>query len=155
MSQINLSQIREDLLKIKDFGSLKNEVRKLIAEIEKFDFKKAIPEDKLEYIEKKYLDIMKTINGLQSKVEKELNSVLKRVTQGRDEAVKLVKDTQKSALKQRKDLEKLLKSNFKYFSKKAKTSFKNEEKQIKKTIKKVRKTAVAKAGKTLKGKKTK
>lgn len=152
MSQIKLSQIREELLKIKDFDSLKKEIKKLIAEIEKFDFKKAIPEDKLEYVEQKYAEIMKTINGLQSKVEKEVNTVMKRVNQGKGEYTKLIKQTQTAALKQKKDLEKLLKTNFDYFSKKAKASFKGEEKNLKKTIKKVRKTAIAKAKKTLNSK---
>jgi len=137
MSQFKLSQIREELMKIKDVDSLKKEVKKLIAEIEKFDFKKAIPEARLAYIEKKYKEIMKTINGLQNKAEKEVAGVMK-----------LVKETQTTVAKQKKDLEKLLQSNFNYFSKKAKSSFKNEEKNIKKTIKKVRKTAFAKAKKT-------
>jgi hypothetical protein len=98
---------------------------------------------------------MKTINGLQSKVEKEVNVVLARVNQGRTDVAKLVQDTKTSAMKQKNDLEKLLKSNFNYFSKKAKASIKGEEKALKKTFKKVRKTAVAKAKKTFKAKKTK
>ncbi len=150
MTPINLSQIREELMKIKDFESLKKEVRKLITEIEKFDFKKAIPEDRLVTIEKKYKNILETISGVQNKVEKELDGVMKRVTKSREDAVRRINETRSAAVKQKNDLEKLLRSNFAYFSKKAKTSLKDEEKNIKKTIKKVRKTAIVKAKKSFK-----
>lgn len=149
MNQMKINQIRDELMKIKDFDSLKKEIKKLIAEIEKFDFKKAIPEDKMEYIEKKYNEIMKTITTVQSKVEKEVDKTMKLVSSRKEEAFKILKDAQKHALKQKKDLENLLQSNFSYFSKKARTSIKSEEKNIKKAIRKVRKTAVAKAKKTI------
>ncbi len=149
MSQLKINQIREELMKIKDYDSLKKEVKKLIAEIEKFDFKKAIPEDKMDYIEKKYKEIMKTITTVQSKVEKEVDKTMKMVSSRKEEAFKILKDAQNHAYKQKKELENLLQSNFSYFSKKAKASVKAEEKNIKKVIRKVRKTAVAKAKKTL------
>ena len=156
MSQININQIREELMKIKDFDSLKKEVRKLVKEIEKFDFKKAIPSDKMDYIEKKYKEIMGTISTVQNKVEKEMDKTMKMVSSRREEAFKVLKEAQKQAYKQKKDLEKLLQTNFSYFSKKAKASVKSsvksvksEEKNIKKVIRKVKKTAVAKAKKTL------
>lgn len=149
MSQLNINQIREELMKIKDFDSLKKEIKKLITEIEKFDFKKAIPADKMDYIEKKYKEIMGTISTVQNKVEKEVDKTMKLVSSRREEAFKVLKEAQKQALKQKKDLEKLLQTNFSYFSKKAKASVKSEEKNIKKAIRKVRKTAVAKAKKTL------
>lgn len=153
MSQININQIREELMKIKDFDSLKKEVKKLVKEIEKFDFKKAIPADKMDYIEKKYKEIMGTISTVQNKVEKEMDKTMKMVSSRREEAYKVLKEAQKQAYKQKKDLEKLLQTNFSYFSKKAKASVKSavktEEKNIKKVIRKVKKTAVAKAKKTL------
>ena len=153
MSQLNINQIREELMKIKDFDSLKKEVRKLVKEIEKFDFKKAIPADKMDYIEKKYKEIMGTISTVQNKVEKEMDKTMKMVSSRREEAFKVLKEAQKQAYKQKKDLEKLLQTNFSYFSKKAKASVKSavksEEKNIKKVIRKVKKTAVAKAKKTL------
>jgi hypothetical protein len=157
MNQIKLSQIREKLAKIKDFDSLKSEIKKLIAEIDKFDFKKAIPEDKMQYIEKKFSEIMSRVQTLQTQVEKEYDRVLKKVEQGRADATKIVKDARAKVMKQRVDLEKMLQKNFDYFSKKAKTVVAAEEKNLKKTIKKIKKTAVAKATKTFnkKVKKTK
>lgn len=149
MSQLKINQIREELMKIKDFDSLKKEVKKLITEIEKFDFKKAIPEDKMDYIEKKYKEIMKTITTVQSKVEKEVDKTMKLVSSRKEEAFQILKDAQKHAIKQKKELETLLQNSFSYFSKKAQESIKSEEKTIKKAIRKVRKTAVAKAKKTL------
>lgn len=154
MSQYKINQIRDELMKIKDFDSLKKEVKKLITEIEKFDFKKAIPDDKMKYIESKYREIMQTITHVQTRVEKEVDKTMQLVSSRKEEAFKILKDAQKQALKQKKDLESLLQSNFSYFSKKAKESIKSEEKNIKKTIRKVKKTAVAKAKKTL-SKKTK
>jgi anion-transporting ArsA/GET3 family ATPase len=149
MNQLKINQIRDELMKIKDFDSLKKEVKKLIAEIEKFDFKKAIPEDKIEYVEKKYKEIMKTINNVQSTVEKEVDKTMKMVSSRKEEAFQVLKEIQKQAFKQKKDLETLLHSNFSYFAKKAQETLKSEEKNIKKTVRKVRKTAVAKAKKTL------
>ena len=152
MSQLNLSQIREELSKIKDFDSLKTEVKKLITEIEKFDFKKAIPEERMKYIEQKYEEIKKTLQTLQSRAEKELDGVLKKVNKGRADATTLVLDTRAKITSQRKDLEKLLQKNFDYFSKKAKTAVAKEEKQIKKTFKSIKKTAVAQVKKNFKTK---
>ncbi len=150
MSQINLSEIRKELSKIKDFESLKKEVKKLIAEIEKFDLKQSIPADKLKYIEKKYSEIMKTINGLQTTVEKEVESAKKKVAKTRKEAAKAIAETRDMALKQKKELEKTLRENFEYFKNIATSSLQKEEKNIRKTIKKVRVKAASKAQKTLK-----
>lgn len=155
MSQINLSEIRKELSKIKDFESLKKEVRKLLMEIEKFDLKQSIPADKLKYIESKYAEIMKTINGLQATLEKEVASAKKKVAKTRKEAAKAISETRDMALQQKKDLEKTLKENFEYFKKMATSSLQKEEKNIRKTIKKARVKAVSKAKKTLKKKKTK
>ncbi len=149
MNQIKLNQIKEELMKIKDFDSLKKEIKKLITEIEKFDFKKAIPDDQMEYIDKKYKEIMKTITTVQSKVEKEVDKTMRLVSSRKEEAFQILKDAQKQALKQKKELETLLQSKFSYFSKKAKESFKSEEKKVKKTIRKVSKKAVTTAKKTL------
>lgn len=155
MNQMKLSQIREELSKIKDFGTLKTEIKKLIAEIDKFDFKKAIPEERLKYIEQKYEEIIKTLQTLQTRAEKELDGVMKRVQKGREDATSLVKDARATLITQRKDLEKMLTKNFNYFSKKAKAAVAKEEKQIKSTLKKIKKTAVSQAKKTFKTKKKK
>ena len=155
MSQIKLNQIKEELLKIKDFESLKKEIKKLIIEIEKFDFKKAIPEEQVEYFEKKYKEMMKTISTVQSKVEKEVDKTMRMVSSRKEEAFQILKDAQKQAFKQKRELENMLQTNFNFFAKKAKESFKTEEKQIKRTIRKVRKTAVVKAKKSLNKKTTK
>ncbi|MCC6138058.1 MAG: hypothetical protein IT287_05460 [Bdellovibrionaceae bacterium] len=149
MSQINLSEIRKELSKIKDFESLKKEVKKLIAEIEKFDLKQSIPADKRKYIEKKYAEIMKTISGLQTSVEKEVTAAKKKVERTRKDAAKIITETREMALSQKKDLEKTLKKNFDYFKNIAQSSLKKEEKNIRKTIKKVRVQAVSTAKKTL------
>lgn len=154
MSQMNLSEIRKELSKIKDFESLKKEVKKLIGEIEKFDLKQSIPADKLKYIEEKYAEIMKAINTLQSSLEKEVSVAKKKLSKTRNEAAKAITETRDMALKQKKDLEKTLKENFTYFKKLATSSIQKEEKTIRKTIKKARVKAVSKAKKTLK-KKTK
>jgi F0F1-type ATP synthase membrane subunit b/b' len=153
MSQIKLSDIRKELMKIKDYDSLKKEVKKLIAEIEKFDLKKSIPEDKMKYIEKKYNNLMGTINDLQSKLEKEVEQARKKVSKTTNEAVKIISETRDMAMKQKKELEKTLSDNFNYFKKKASTSIEKEEKNLRKTIKKVRVGAVSTAKKTLKKKK--
>lgn len=150
MNQMKLSQIRDELSKIKDFGTLKTEIKKLIAEIDKFDFKKAIPEERLKYIEQKYEEIIKTLQTLQSRAEKELDSVMKKVQKGRADATSLVKDAQSKLATQRKDLEKMLTKNFNYFSKKAKAAVAKEEKQLKSTFKKIKKSAVSQAKKTFK-----
>lgn len=150
VNSFKLSQIREELLKIKDFDSLKSEVKKLLAEIEKFDLKKAIPNDKVKFIEKKYKHLMNRIQTIQLQVEKDFDKALKTINQKKNEAVKLMNETKANALKQRAELEKLVKKNFNYFSKKAQQSIAKEEKEIKKTIKRIRKTAVAKAKKTIK-----
>lgn len=155
MSQINLSEIRKELSKIKDFASLKKEVKKLISEIEKFDLKKSIPADKRKYIEKKYAEIMKTISGLQSSVEKEVSAAKKKVDRTRKDAAKIISETRDMAMSQKKDLEKTLKENFEYFRNMAKSSLQKEEKTIRKTIKKVRVQAVSTAKKTLNKKKSK
>lgn len=154
MSQINLSDIRKELSKIKDFESLKKEVKKLIAEIEKFDLKKSIPADKVKYIEKKYSEIMKTIGGFQTTVEKEVSLVKKRVAKTRKDAEKIISETRDMAVAQRKDLEKNLKQRFNDFKNMASSSLKKEEKSIRKTIKKVRVQAVSKAKKTMNKKKS-
>lgn len=150
-SSFKLSQIRDELLKIKDFESLKVEVKKLLAEIEKFDLKKAIPEDKVKFIEKKYKTLMSRIQTVQLQVEKDFDKALKNINSKKNEAVKMINEYKSTVLKQRGDLEKLVMKNFNYFSKKAQQSLEKEEKQIKKTIKRT----VAKAKKTLKTKSTK
>lgn len=155
MSQINLAEIRKELSKIKDFDSLKTEVKKLIAEIEKIDIKKQIPADKVKYIEKKYAEIMKTISGLQSTVEKEVAAVKKKVEKTGKDAVKIISETRDVAMSQRKQLEKNLKEQFNSFKDLAKKSLQKEEKTIRKTIKKVRVQAVSTAKKTLNKKKSK
>lgn len=155
MSQIKLSEIRKELMKIKDFDSLKKEVKKLISEIEKFDLKKSIPEDKVKYIENKYHELMKTLTELQSRLEKELETAMDKVSKTRNDAMKIIGETRNMALQQKKDLEKTLKDNFTYFKKKASSSLEKEEKSIRKTIKKVRVSAVSTAKKTLNKKKSK
>jgi len=152
MSQINLSEIRKELSKIKDFSSLKKEVRKLLMEIEKFDLKQTIPADKLKYIESKYTEIMKTISGLQTALEKEVSVAKKKVVATKKEAVKIITETREMALQQKKDLEKTLKENFEYFKKMATSSLQKEEKTLRKTIKKARVKAVSTAKKTLNSK---
>lgn len=150
MNSFKLSQIREELLKIKDFDSLKSEVKKLLVEIEKFDLKKAIPDDKVKFIEKKYKDLMNRILTIQNQVEKDFDKAVKTINKRKNEAVKLMHETKAKALKQRAELEKMVKKNFNYFSKKAQQSIAKEEKELKKTFKRIRKTAVAKATKTIK-----
>lgn len=155
MSQINIAEIRKELSKIKDFESLKKEVKKLITEIEKLDLKKSIPADKRKYIENKYAEIMKTIAGLQTSLEKEVNTVKKKVEKTKKDAAKMISETRDLAMSQKKDLEKTLKANFNYYKDMATKSLQKEEKNIRKTIKKVRVQAVSTAKKTLNKKKSK
>ncbi len=155
MSQINIAEIRKELSKIKDFESLKKEVKKLITEIEKLDLKKQIPADKRKYIEKKYSEIMKTIASLQTSLEKEVADVKKKVEKTKKDAAKMISETRDLAMSQKKDLEKTLKENFNYYKDMATKSLQKEEKSIRKTIKKVRVQAVSKAKKTLNKKKSK
>lgn len=155
MSQINIAEIRKELSKIKDFESLKKEVKKLITEIEKLDLKKSIPADKRKYIENKYAEIMKTIAGLQTSLEKEVNTVKKKVEKTKKDAAKMISETRDLAMSQKKDLEKTLKANFTYYKDMATKSLQKEEKSIRKTIKKVRVQAVSTAKKTLNKKKSK
>lgn len=149
MTQINIKKIKKELTSIRDFNSLKKEIQKLIKDIEKNYVKKNIPPAQLDYIEKKYKELIKTITQVQDQLEHEFDVALQKVNQTKEDALGRLQTAQEKAYSHKKEIEKMISQQIRSFSstgKKKKTTKKKKKATTKKkTKKKVAKKKVTKA----------
>jgi hypothetical protein len=114
-TQVNWKKIRDELQRFADVDKLKSEVQRIGTEIRNFDFHSVLSpaaQAKVKNFEKRYSELMRTIQSAQRQMDREFNRILRQIKAHRSDVGKVV-DQQKTKL------EKVSRQMRKRFTKKA------------------------------------
>jgi hypothetical protein len=92
----DLNSIKKEIGKLTDLDYLKAELNRIAVEIKKFDVHVSLTpqtKDKLDQLEKRFRDVLKTINQMQSQVDREIVKFMKVVKKTRLDAEKKLRSS--------------------------------------------------------------
>lgn len=111
-TQVNWQKIRNEFQRLTDVEELKAEVKRIRKELRKFDFQAVLSpaaKTKVKAFEKRYAELMRTIQQAQRQVDREVNRIMRQIKGHR-------KDVSKIMTEQKDKLEDLSKDFRKRFS---------------------------------------
>jgi len=119
-TQVSWEKIRNELQRLADVETLKDEVQRIGTEIRKFDLQSVLSpraQAKVKNFEKRYADLMRSIHQAQRQMDREFNRILRNIRVHRS-------DVSKSVNVQKQKLERASADLKKRFAKVAKTTAK-------------------------------
>ncbi len=99
-TQASWRRIKNELHKLTDVNQLKSEVQRIGNELRNFDFHTVLSptaQAKVKMFERRYADLMRTMQQAQRQMDRELNKILRQIKNRRVDVTKVVKE-QKSKL---------------------------------------------------------
>ncbi len=108
-TQVNWKKIRDELQRFANVDKLKTEVQRIGTELRNLDFQSVLSptaQAKVKVFERRYVDLMRTIQQGQRQMDREFNRILRQIKVHRSDVSKVVAEQKSKLEKASKDMQK-------------------------------------------------